>query len=366
LEIYHLVLDRPPLILFFLLLSDCRDADNRAEIVMSAKVRCGARKQLEPLLVPESVFGLHQLSERYIDWTSKITRAMTSTLRHPLLGSICGRKVTSDLIQYSGIPYASIVQRFARSTTLSNLPTTSSRGTFDATDPGPDSVQPCNATEIDAKGNQFPHCGFKESPQSEDCLSLNITTTSTSSSSGLPVIVFLHGGAFFLGSSTRPYYSPLNLLDRAVQTDHPLVFVSINYRLGALGFLHSSEVPHILPPNNALHDQLRAFDWIHQNIAGFGGDPELLPDKMVAVIQEWRDRILRFMCDGDEPWDEWDETDGKALRVDRDGTRVETRESYLSEDCDRRKRLLELASRENGQDGCDFLWEGVCRTWLDS
>jgi len=615
LEIYHLVLDRPPLILFFLLLSDCRDADNRAEIVMSAKVRCGARKQLEPLLVPESVFGLHQLSERYIDWTSKITRAMTSTLRHPLLGSICGRKVTSDLIQYSGIPYASIVQRFARSTTLSNLPTTSSRGTFDATDPGPDSVQPCNATEIDAKGNQFPHSGFKESPQSEDCLSLNITTTSTSSSSGLPVIVFLHGGAFFLGSSTRPYYSPLNLLDRAVQTDHPLVFVSINYRLGALGFLHSSEVPHILPPNNALHDQLRAFDWIHQNIAGFGGDPdritalgqsagsmslalhsisanpnplfqqivclsgspvtmpsksparydetfsslaeqlgvqdipkknttelahefthaqldkirdlsyvgapctsseilpyehpsmamtrakptsnvkwlrraifssatydggvsynllassrkengrtftqhvrkimshdgakqllalydiketdddsdvlekicqfesdigfffaslaqvdgspaekkyfqvfdlknpfgaggplpkdrfathtwdivaflgcydELLPDEMVAVIQEWRDRILRFMCDGDEPWDEWDETDGKALRVDRDGTRVETRESYLSEDCDRRKRLLELASRENGQDGCDFLWEGVCRTWLDS
>jgi len=83
---------------------------------------------------------------------------------------------------------------------------------------------------------------------------------------------------------------------------------------------------------------------------------------MVAVIQEWRDRIL---CDGDEPWDERDETDGKALIVDRDGTRVETRESYLSEDCDRRKRLLELAIRENGQDGCDFLWEGVCRTWLD-
>ncbi len=54
---------------------------------------------------------------------------------------------------------------------------------------------------------------------------------------------------------------------------------------------------------------------------------------MVAVIQEWRDRILRFMCDGDEPWDERDETDGKALIVDRDGTRVETRESYLSEGC---------------------------------
>lgn len=52
----------------------------------------------------------------------------------------------------------------------------------------------------------------------------------------------------------------------------PLVFVSLNYRLGALGFMHSPEASDLIPPNNGLHDQLTGFDWIHRNIEGFGGD----------------------------------------------------------------------------------------------
>lgn len=53
----------------------------------------------------------------------------------------------------------------------------------------------------------------------------------------------------------------------------PLVYVSVNFRLGALGFFHSSAAPDQIPPNNTLHDQLRALEWIHKHIGGFGGDP---------------------------------------------------------------------------------------------
>lgn len=211
--------------------------------------------------------SIHLIVGRKSSSSGPFAISTMTILKHPLLGAIKG-KVTNDLVQYLGIPYASISRRFARSTTLLHLP----NQPFDATESGPESVQPEHATEADAKGNQFPHDGFKEQPQSEVCLSLNITVP-TSMKAALPVVVFIHGGAFFLGSSSRPYYSPINFLSRAVHTDRPVVFVAINYRLSALGFLHSPEATDILPPNNALHDQLGAFEWIHRNIAGFGGDP---------------------------------------------------------------------------------------------
>ncbi len=116
--------------------------------------------------------------------------------------------------------------------------------------PGPECIQLENATEFDADGNQFPSAGFEEQHQSEDCLYLNVTAPMAyqqQSSPLLPVIVFIHGGAFFLGSSSRPYYSPVNFASHALCTNRPHVFVSINYRLGALGFLHSSEVPFLDP-----------------------------------------------------------------------------------------------------------------------
>ncbi len=144
---------------------------------------------------------------------------------------------------------------------------------------------------MDTEANQFPHSGFKEQPQSEDCLFLNITkptslshtpspspSSGSGSSSGLPVVVFLHGGAFFLGSSSRPYCSPLNFLTRSIETNHQVIFISINYRPSTLGFLSSPDVVpdsdhFLLPPNNRLHDQFRAFEWIHRNVGGLGGAP---------------------------------------------------------------------------------------------
>ena len=90
----------------------------------------------------------------------------------------------------------------------------------------------------------------------------------------LPVVVFIHGGAFFLGSGSRPYYSPLTFCAHALQRRTPVVFVALNYRLGALGFFHCPEAAELVPPNNGLHDQLVALEWVREHVGGFGGDAE--------------------------------------------------------------------------------------------
>ena len=202
---------------------------------------------------------------------------MTLILHHPILGPIKGLHIDPLLLQYRAIPYAHIPRRFARSTVAHKLPNPTNDPTrpFDATNTGPSSIQPPNAVELDAKLNQLPSNGFSEQDQDEDCLTVTITAPKhVHSSARLPVLVFIHGGAFFLGSADRPFYSPLTFCSRAASTARPLVFVSMNYRLGALGFFHSSQAPDLIPANNGLHDQVRCFEWIRNNISGFGGDPE--------------------------------------------------------------------------------------------
>jgi carboxylesterase type B len=122
--------------------------------------------------------------------------------------------------------------------------------------------------------------------QSEkDCLHLSITLptdlvnkSQPSSDKKLPVVLFQHGGAFFMGSGDRSYYSPHTFLTQALhQTpSQPLVYVACNFRLGGLGFYHSSQAGNgtSLPPNNGLHDQLHVYAWLKRFIAGFGGDPD--------------------------------------------------------------------------------------------
>ncbi|KAK3074271.1 hypothetical protein LTR53_003432 [Teratosphaeriaceae sp. CCFEE 6253] len=193
---------------------------------------------------------------------------------HPLLGALKGTLISSHLVQFQDIPYGRIPQRFARSSLVSELP---GGRPYDATGLPPASVQPKDAAKTDCIGNQLPIDlveGYDED-QSEDCLKLNITMpTTTSPASALPVLVFIHGGAFFLGSSTRPYYDPTQFCEQALDAGHPHVFVSINYRLGALGFLHSPEAEGLMPANNGIHDQLVAFDFLRTFVGGFGGDPE--------------------------------------------------------------------------------------------
>ena len=108
---------------------------------------------------------------------------------------------------------------------------------------------------------------------SEDCLNLNVWTPQTSPpAGGWPVMVFIHGGSFTGGSGSEPIYDGAALARRGV------VVVTINYRLGALGFLGlpglAAEDPNGSTGNYGLLDQLAALEWVRRQIAGFGGDPQ--------------------------------------------------------------------------------------------
>ena len=100
-------------------------------------------------------------------------------------------------------------------------------------------------------------------PQSEDCLYLNVWTPGLSGSR--PVMVWIHGGAFTIGSGSEEYYDGANLAARG-----DVVIVTINYRLGAFGFIN---LPALGETNFGMRDQIAALKWVQANIANFGGDP---------------------------------------------------------------------------------------------
>ena len=117
-------------------------------------------------------------------------------------------------------------------------------------------------------------------PRSEDCLSVNVIAPDRADAEaarspgarGLPVMVFIHGGAYSVGSS-REYPRQGERLVRR----HGVVYVSLNYRLGALGWLDFrayAGLGHPFDANAGLRDQVAALEWVRRNIAGFGGDPD--------------------------------------------------------------------------------------------
>jgi para-nitrobenzyl esterase len=118
-----------------------------------------------------------------------------------------------------------------------------------------------------------PHCPqpsstFGQASTSEDCLYLNVFTPAASKARNLPVMVWVHGGSLLTGESND--YNPAELVR------HGVVVVTINYRLGALGFLADAALASRRggPSGNyGLMDQQAALRWVQRNIRGFGGDP---------------------------------------------------------------------------------------------
>lgn len=106
----------------------------------------------------------------------------------------------------------------------------------------------------------------------EDCLSLNVWTRAPEAGERLPVLVFLHGGGYLSGAGSAAWYD-----GRALAAHGAAVVVTINYRLGALGYLYlpatvtGDEQPIA---NLGLQDQRLALEWVAENVAAFGGDPE--------------------------------------------------------------------------------------------
>ena len=181
-------------------------------------------------------------------------------------GNLQGYSDTQGVFVYKGIPFAK-PPLGKRRWAPPEVPDPWGTETRSATEYAPMCVQ------VDMK-----KLDFSRTTGSEDCLMLNIWTTSVSADAKLPVLIFLHGGAHMSGSSSGaestgfPWYIGSNLAKKG-----PAVVVTIAYRVGVLGFIGHRALSHGSgyggSGNYGHMDQIRALEWVRDNIAKFGGDP---------------------------------------------------------------------------------------------
>ncbi|KAF2808119.1 alpha/beta-hydrolase [Mytilinidion resinicola] len=209
--------------------------------------------------------------------SDEIPKVDTVETHIPGLGKIKGLSYNDSTCQYLGIPYANIPGRFRRS-----VPSPAwKNGEHDGTKLGPYCPQPPrDFYPIPSAARPW-----LEMPSADElnCLNLNISVPRLPSQNGskLPVMVFLHGGAFVYAMGSSPIYDGRILADASANVlSKPTIIITLNYRLGVYGFLAG----HDLEAYNKQHgdcgvgnygiwDQVLALRWIQQHIAGFGGDP---------------------------------------------------------------------------------------------
>ncbi|MFB2579775.1 carboxylesterase/lipase family protein [Herbiconiux sp. P15] len=104
---------------------------------------------------------------------------------------------------------------------------------------------------------------------SEDCLSVNVWAPAGAERGSKPVMVWIHGGGYFQGSTAQRFYDGRNLA-----SEGDVVVVTVNYRLGVIGFVDFSSLSSSFESNLGLRDQIAALRWVQENIAEFGGDPQ--------------------------------------------------------------------------------------------
>ena len=177
-------------------------------------------------------------------------------------GQVSGKLLASGVRAYFGVPFAAPPVRELRWREPQPVPPWN--GVLDADRPAPECMQTLRAHDI----NHY----FGEESTSEDCLYLNVwAPPDATSGAHRPVIVWIYGGGFTIGSANMANYSGETLACKGV------IYISIAYRVGAFGFLAhpalTAESPHHSSGNVGFLDQIAALQWIRRNVAAFGGDP---------------------------------------------------------------------------------------------
>lgn len=209
---------------------------------------------------------------------SSSPRAATTTTSLAIpVGTVVG-SVIESVEYYRGIPYAQ-----APTGPLRLRPPVSlkSIGTVQATGFGPACPQVTNVDSSPLLAQVLQEPGVSEAlffgsalgDVTEDCLTVSVMRPQdTAPDANLPVLFWMFGGGFQLGSA-QPYNGSV-LIPRAVSQGKPFILVSINYRIGGFGFLGGKEVLADGAANLGLLDQRMALEWVADNIAAFGGNPE--------------------------------------------------------------------------------------------
>jgi para-nitrobenzyl esterase len=165
-------------------------------------------------------------------------------------GSVRGRR-EADLAVFRGLPYAAPpigADRFAEPRPVK----------------GWDGVRPAVSFGPPAPQSEALGPASTEDATGDDWLTVNVWSPAPDAAARLPVMVWIHGGAYTVGASSRPEFDGGHMA-----RDGRVVVVTFNYRLGVEGFARITGAP----ANRGLLDQIAALEWVRDNVAGFGGDP---------------------------------------------------------------------------------------------
>ncbi len=182
-----------------------------------------------------------------------------TTMVHTEQGAVEGMALPSGLLAFKGIPYAAPPVGDLR--WRAPQPAAAWEGSRDATSFSSSCWQP-----LSAPGSFY---GVGDIERDEDCLYLNVWTGADHADAALPVMVWIHGGGLQTGAGNTALYDGESLAGRGV------VLVTLNYRLGPMGYLAHPELTAEagVSGNYGVMDQVAALEWVQAHIAGFGGDP---------------------------------------------------------------------------------------------